>query len=177
MPPDRELGYELVYETRSGDAEGDRGRLPDVLPEEPRGDHRRPHPRRRRSSRSEPGQLRSVARRAHVHRSGRAHLRAHHGREHQAPLRDHPRQARRERARSSRRGSPADTRRSRSARTTRRSSSATRKKLELVLRSGALARADHAVERAAHRAVARSRRDSPRRFRALSPAAGSCSCS
>jgi preprotein translocase subunit SecD len=79
----------------------------------------------------------AVARRAHVHRSGRPHLREDHGREHQAPLRDHPRQEGR--------SAPVIQTRIAGGHATitlgsndPEISSATRSKLELVLRSGAL---------------------------------------
>ena len=81
---------------------------------------------------------RRLVRVADLHPRGRRPLRGDHRRQHQAPLRHHPRQQGRVARPSSRRGSPAATRRSRSARATPSSQLEEARKLELVLRSGAL---------------------------------------
>jgi len=138
VPADREIGYELVYDKDPNATKEMEGRLPDLLPEEPRGDHRRSDPRRGCGARSEPGELRSVARRAHLHRPGRPYLRAHHRREHQATFRDHTSTIASRARLSSRRRSPAV-----HATITLGSSDPEvqlrdARKLELVLRSGAL---------------------------------------
>ena len=175
VPPDRELGYELVVRRpiRSTLKEKEAGWRTFFLKSraEITGDMIRDAARSPDQSQGGFGRL---ARRAHVHRPGRPHLRAHHGREHQAPLRHHPR----------RRVESAPVIQTRiagghahdHARLERPGDSAPRRaqaRARAALRRAA--RADHALERAAHRAFARPRRDRARRFRARSAAARSCS--
>ena len=139
VPPDREVGLEVVRRTVDQVLAQGRGQRVAHLPlEDARGSDRRHGARRHRPARPGPGRARRLARGADVHRAGRPRVRAHHRRQHQASLRDHPRRQDRERPRDSvahRRRPRAE---QRSARTIRKLSCATPRKLELVLRSGAL---------------------------------------
>ena len=111
-----------------------------------------------------------LARGADLHRRGRRPLRGDHRRATSSAASRSSSTTRSRPRRSSRARSPAATRRSRWARATPSQQLADARKLELVLRSGALPAPDLAVERAAHRPVARQRRHRAGRARARSPA-------